>query len=73
MVARADAVVAAIGPSSQAEHALRDGVVAYLRDLARRAFAPHAVDAYAFGSVPLRTYLPDGDGACVVEFGFDEL
>eukprot|EP00878_Enallax_costatus_P034431 GHUV01038176.1.p1 GENE.GHUV01038176.1~~GHUV01038176.1.p1 ORF type:complete len:399 (+),score=95.94 GHUV01038176.1:176-1198(+) len=39
----------------------RYGVQEYVRKIIARCFAPEQVNAYMFGSVPLRTYLPDGD------------
>ncbi|KAK9916995.1 hypothetical protein WJX75_009637 [Coccomyxa subellipsoidea] len=40
----------------------RKEVGSYVKDLIKRCFLPaQQVEAYMFGSVPLKTYLPDGD------------
>ncbi|GIL74028.1 hypothetical protein Vretifemale_4098, partial [Volvox reticuliferus] len=60
LLARTDTLISRIRPtglSLQRRWIITDHVTA----IVRRCFAPHDVTAIPFGSVPLKTYLPDGD------------
>uniref|UniRef100_A0A0E0LPT6 PAP/OAS1 substrate-binding-related domain-containing protein n=1 Tax=Oryza punctata TaxID=4537 RepID=A0A0E0LPT6_ORYPU len=55
--AAADEVVLRVQPTEEAERT-RQGIIGYLKLLFGRALG---CEVFAFGSVPLKTYLPDGD------------
>lgn len=58
--AQTEALVAAVCPAAPSERR-RAGVAAYIGDLVAACFSPVPVQVFMFGSVPLKTYLPDGD------------
>ncbi|GMH43039.1 hypothetical protein BSKO_10961 [Bryopsis sp. KO-2023] len=58
---RVTQLIQTIRPAKQSEQR-RHRVANFVRNLISKCFAPdHKVEAFMFGSVPLRTYLPDGD------------
>ncbi|KAK9809872.1 hypothetical protein WJX72_000706 [[Myrmecia] bisecta] len=59
--ARVEALLKGIKPAQASEHR-RHQVAQFVRSLIIRCFhRDHEVEAFMFGSVPLKTYLPDGD------------
>ncbi|GAX73901.1 hypothetical protein CEUSTIGMA_g1351.t1 [Chlamydomonas eustigma] len=57
---RTEQLISRIKPAQHSE-ARRKGVADFVTGLIVRCFAPLPVSACTFGSVPLKTYLPDGD------------
>lgn len=54
-------LLACVQPNQQSDRR-RHAVASYVCELIKRCFGKHGqVDAFMFGSVPLHTYLPDGD------------
>eukprot|EP00201_Polytomella_parva_P012028 CAMPEP_0175060644 /NCGR_PEP_ID=MMETSP0052_2-20121109/13138_1 /TAXON_ID=51329 ORGANISM="Polytomella parva, Strain SAG 63-3" /NCGR_SAMPLE_ID=MMETSP0052_2 /ASSEMBLY_ACC=CAM_ASM_000194 /LENGTH=386 /DNA_ID=CAMNT_0016326399 /DNA_START=104 /DNA_END=1261 /DNA_ORIENTATION=- len=57
---RINQLIKGIKPAPQTDER-REKVIKYMQDLIQQCFVPIEVNASTFGSVPLKTYLPDGD------------
>ena len=69
--ARCDNLIARLAPDTRSL-AHRESITSYMRTLMKTALEKEgaAVEVFEFGSVPLRTYLPDGDiDLCLFSFG----
>ncbi|GFR47993.1 hypothetical protein Agub_g9817, partial [Astrephomene gubernaculifera] len=60
LLARTDTLISRIRPTQLSLHR-RWAITEHVTSLVKRCFAPHDLTAVPFGSVPLKTYLPDGD------------
>jgi len=57
---RVEKLIRRIRPAVHSERR-RESVSSFIGDIIIACFAPVPVQAFMFGSVPLKTYLPDGD------------
>eukprot|EP00198_Chlamydomonas_reinhardtii_P004682 XP_001694018.1 predicted protein [Chlamydomonas reinhardtii] len=60
LLSRTDTLISRIRPTTLSLQR-RFVITEHVTQLVKRCFAPHDVTAVPFGSVPLKTYLPDGD------------